>query len=101
MIEEDRCDCCSRVLRGGTTFAIGGERRCLRCAVCYRPMLWRSVLTASVVGSVLTAVNEGPSLLRGAFRAEMTWQMTLNYLVPFCVASWGALINSRSSGPRV
>lgn len=31
----------------------------------------------------------------GQFRAGQIWQVALNYVVPFCVATWGALINTR------
>lgn len=76
-------------------FALGGELRCLHCAIRYRPLLRRSVLTSAVVGSVLAAINQGPALLAGQFRHGQVWQIVLNYSVPFCVATWGGLINSK------
>jgi hypothetical protein len=30
----------------------------------------------------------------------MMWKIPLNYIVPFCVATWGALSNSRSHRSR-
>jgi len=59
-------------------------------------MLRRSALTALVVGTVLLAINQGTVLLAGQLPASLIWQIPLTYLVPFCVASWGALSNSRS-----
>ena len=77
---------------------LGSERRCLRCALRYRPMLKRSLLTALVVGTVLVAINQGGLLLSGAWPASLAWQIPLTYAVPFCVATWGALGNSRHAG---
>ncbi len=76
-------------------FALGGGVRCLRCAVQYRPMLRRSVATGLVVGTVLVAINQGAPLLTGHFTPSLIWQIPLTYAVPFCVATWGALSNSR------
>jgi len=58
-------------------------------------MLRRSALTALVVGTALVAINQGAVLLAGQFPPSLTWQIPLTYAVPFCVASWGALSNSR------
>lgn len=56
----------------------------------------RSLLTALVVGTVLTAINQGNVLLDGRFPASLYWKVPLTYAVPFLVATWGALVNSRS-----
>jgi hypothetical protein len=48
-----------------------------------------------VVGTVLVAINQGTVLAKGDFPASLYWKIPLTYLVPFCVATWGALINSR------
>ena len=55
------------------------------------PMLRRSLLTAIVVGTFLTAINQGNILLRGEFPAALYWKIPLTYSVPFFVATWGAL----------
>jgi hypothetical protein len=65
----------------------------------FRPMLLRSLLTAVVVGTLLTAINQGTVLLDGSFPAALYWKIPLTYAVPFCVASWGGLINSRRTEP--
>ncbi len=58
-------------------------------------MLRRSALTALVVGTALVLINQGTALAAGEFRPALVWQIPLTYAVPFCVASWGALGNSR------
>ncbi len=45
---------------------------------------------AAIVGTLLSAVNQGDVLLAGA--GPGTWvRVAVNYLVPFCVASVGFL----------
>lgn len=90
------CSRCQQPLRAGSVFALGGERRCLQCALRHRPMLRRSTLTALVVGTILVAINQGTVLVTGQFPLELAWKIPLTYAVPFCVATWGALSNSRS-----
>lgn len=58
-------------------------------------MLRRSLLTALVVGTVLTAINQGNLILQGDLPGSLAWKIPLTYCVPFCVATWGAMINSR------
>lgn len=59
-------------------------------------ILRRSLGASVVVGTLLTAINQGPELLEGQFAPAMAWKIPLTYVVPFCVATWGALSNSRS-----
>jgi hypothetical protein len=59
-------------------------------------MLRRSALTALVVGTILVAINQGTTLAAGDASASLAWQVPLTYAVPFCVATWGALINNRA-----
>ena len=94
----DVCARCGRPLAGRASYLLGSERRCLPCALRFRPMLKRSALTALVVGTVLVAINQGGILVSGAWPASLAWQIPLTYVVPFCVATWGALGNSRRSG---
>jgi hypothetical protein len=63
-------------------------------------MLVRSLVTAAVVGTVLVAINQGTVILGGDFPVSLYWKIPLTYAVPFCVASWGALVNSRRSSSR-
>jgi hypothetical protein len=55
----------------------------------------RSFLIALVVGSILVAINQGDVLMAGRCNATLVWKILLTYLVPFVVATWGALLNSR------
>ena len=92
------CARCGRSLTARSHYLLGTEHRCLSCALRYRPMLRRSALTALVVGTVLVLINQGGILVSDPWPASLLWQIPLTYLVPFCVATWGALSNSRRSG---
>ena len=94
-VEPNACAHCLRPLANGSGYALGGVARCLRCTLRYWPLLRRSALTALVVGSVLVLINQGTVLLAGSAPAELAWKVPLTYAVPFCVATWGALTNSR------
>lgn len=51
---------------------------------------------AAVVGTVLSAVNQGDAVL-GGDAGTVTWiRVAVNYLVPFCVASIGFLSARRA-----
>jgi hypothetical protein len=71
--------------------------RCVSCAVRYPELVRRSALIALVVGSVLVAINQGDVILAGRWDMALVWKVPLTYLVPFVVATWGALLNSRVS----
>lgn len=75
---------------------MGGSARldCWRCAVRNRRMLRRSVLTSAVVGTILTAINQGHIIFDGDWSLDLAWRIPLTYCVPFLVASWGALGNA-------
>lgn len=75
-----------RFLRGGAA-----EEKCLRHALTHRPLVRTAAVTALVVGTVLTAINQGNLLAQGAFSAALAWKIPLTYCVPYCVATWSAL----------
>jgi hypothetical protein len=58
-------------------------------------MLKRSLKAAIVVGTVLTALNQGDVLLAGDLSNALYWKIPLTYCVPFLVATYGALVNNR------
>ena len=89
------CERCGVVLAHGHGFVIGGQQRCLRCTLLRPSLLRRSTLTALFVGTILTAINQGNLLLNGHFPPALYWKIPLTYSVPFCVSTWGALINGR------
>lgn len=51
---------------------------------------------AVVVGTVLSAVNQGEVLLSGAGGTGTWVRIGINFLVPFCVASVGFLSGCRT-----
>lgn len=89
------CSVCGRSLEGRWAFSVGGGTRCLQHTLRYAPLLRRSLLTALCVGTVLTVINQGAVFVEGRLSASLFWQIPLTYCVPFCVATWGALINNR------
>lgn len=93
------CVRCDRPFDDRAAYLLGGECRCLQCALRYRPMLRRSAWTAMVVGTILVLINHGGKFIVGDFSPTLAWQVPLTYLVPFCVASWGALGNNRIAAP--
>ena len=47
------------------------------------------------MGTVLLAINQGDVLLSSRWPAALIRRVPLTYVVPFVVATWGALLNSR------
>ena len=93
-----RCDACGRdrarllfVFRTGAR----SVHKCGRCALRHPPLLKRSLGISAVVGSVLLAINQGDVLLSARWPGALAWKVPLTYLVPFLVATWGALLSSR------
>ena len=54
-------------------------------------MLRRSGVIALIVGTVLTAINQGDILLTGHWPPTLVWKLPMTYAVPFLVATLGAL----------
>ena len=74
----------------------GSVLKCGRCALRHPPLLKRSLGIAALVGTVLLAINQGDVLLSSRWPAALLWKVPLTYLVPFLVATWGALLNCRA-----
>ena len=95
----DRCAACTTPLLGRVSFQFQTNddpvAKCWRCALRHPPMLRRSAGVAVVVGTVLTAINQGDVLLAGRWTGGLSWKIPLTYVVPFLVATWGALLNGR------
>lgn len=100
------CGRCGRRSEKGWSFAFknpvpegapeeGTVIKCTRCAIRHRPMLRRSLMVAVVVGTILTLLNQGDILFSGSWNSALYWKVPLTYCVPFCVATYGALTNSR------
>ncbi len=105
-----QCVRCGQVLHQGWIFAfkaraphgyadVGAEipeiRKCISCAFRHLPMLRRSVIVASVVGTIITLFNQGDAILVGHWETALYWKIPISYCVPFCVAMYSALANSR------
>jgi hypothetical protein len=61
-----------------------------------RATLRRTLPIAAVVGTILSAINQG-SVIAGGNATTATWvRVGANYLVPFCVSSTGYLAATRS-----
>lgn len=59
-----------------------------------RPLvLRRSASIALLVGTVLSAANQGETVLRGPWTAGLLAKVVFNYLVPFVVSSASAAAN--------
>jgi len=64
--------------------------------VVFRPTHLRSTITvAIVVGTGLTAINQGDVLLRGQVGLGLLVKALLTYLVPFLVSNYGLLTATR------
>ena len=53
-------------------------------------------MTALVVGVVLTLINYGDALITGQITGVQVVKMPLNFVVPYVVATWGAMGAARS-----
>ena len=69
--------------------------KCLFCAIRHMPMVRRSLKVAVVVGTVLTLLNQGDTIISGAWPTALYWKIPLTFCVPFLVATFGALTNIR------
>ena len=58
---------------------------------CARPTLRRIVRIALVVGFVLTAMNEGDTLLRGTVTSATVIKIAFDFVVLFVVSNLGVL----------
>jgi hypothetical protein len=94
---EAACQACGRGLERGRGYILGGQLRCTRCTMFRTRILRRSFLTALVIGTILLAINHGNNIVAGDVSTSLAWKVPLTYTVPFCVATWGALVNSRAS----
>ena len=97
------CSNCGKPLRAGRTFAFRprgaaegeGISKCALCASRHTPMLRRSAIVAVIVGTILTALNQGDTLFSGQWNNALYWKIPLTYCVPFLVATYGALTAAR------
>lgn len=48
----------------------------------------KALITALIVGSLLTMINHGDLILKGEL--PLLWKILLTYCTPYCVTTWGA-----------
>jgi hypothetical protein len=65
--------------------------RCLQHAVRHPTVVRRALITALVVGTVLTTINQGDRILAGDIALVVVLKAALTYCVPFVVSTSGAL----------
>ena len=58
-------------------------------------MVLRSFIIALIVGTLLTAINQGNLILQGDLSTALAWKVPLTYVVPYCVATTGSVLNAR------
>ena len=78
----------------------GEVQKCLRHGVMHKPLMKTAVVTAAIVGTVLTSINQGNVLLAGRFPPTLYWKVPLTYAVPYCVSIVSALRISLSRDVR-
>ena len=66
----------------------------------YRPIYTRSLKIAVVVGTILVVVNFGDRLLDGTMLARDWIKAALNYMVPYCVATYVGVKAARDQARR-
>ena len=69
----------------------------LKCFLKNWELFKRSLLASVTVGSILIMLNQVDFVISGNYYRAMIWKIPLTYLVPFLVATWGAVMNSRVS----
>ncbi|HVB10763.1 MAG TPA: nitrate/nitrite transporter NrtS [Bacillota bacterium] len=90
---------CGRPLRGLCfRFPVpdGYVDKCGRCALLQPPLVRNGVKVAAAVGSLLTLINQGDVLARGVITPLVLVKIVLTYMVPYAVATYGALSVNRA-----
>jgi len=63
-----------------------------------RPIVANAIRIALVVGSVLNLINQGEALISWS---GISWpHVALNFIVPYCVASYSAAKNQLNNGRK-
>lgn len=80
------CPRCGRTLPA--RFSLLGQSKsvCVVCAVQHRPFMHDALRASAVVGTLLTAVNQGHALLFGSLSVSVGVRVLITYAVPFAVS---------------
>ena len=95
----EACQRCGRAVGPGHGYVFaapaGPALYCTRCAARHRPIVRKAAQTALVVGTILTAINQGDALLNHHVTLALLWKIPLTYAVPYLVSTYGAFSISR------
>lgn len=91
-----RVNCASCGLPVRALYRLRDGLICLKCALCNRRLIARSLAVAAVVGTILVSINQGDRLVDGGSGDDLLWRIPLTYAVPYVVATAGALLNARA-----
>jgi hypothetical protein len=95
-VGEITCARCGRRVERSRGYRLpDGEQRCPRCIWRHRLIVRRALITAVIVGTILTLINQGDRLLAGDVTAGVVLKTGLTFLVPYCVSTSGAVGLSR------
>lgn len=56
-----------------------------------RDIVIRGLKVGAIVGTILVAINQGDVILAGQLDASAAWKISLTYLVPYCVSTYGGV----------
>ena len=56
-----------------------------------RDIVVRGLKVALLIGTILTAINQGDLLLNGTVDSTTAWKVLLTYLVPYCVSTYASV----------
>jgi hypothetical protein len=98
------CDSCHASLRDRAAFVLRASKgqlvKCTKCALLDGRLFRRSGALALIVGTALAALNHGDRIVADTFPWSTSWhKVALTYVVPFCVATYGALANGYTKAP--
>ena len=65
-----------------------------------KDVVWRGLKVGLIVGTILTAINQGDVILSGALDASGAWKIVLTYLVPYCVSTYAGVAAIRDAMPK-
>ena len=91
------CSSCARNLGNVYHSRNVSENFHLRCYLKNLRLVSRSLVASLIVGTILTLINQGDLVVSGNYQIAMLWKIPLTYTIPFLVATWGAVTNSRVS----
>jgi hypothetical protein len=56
-----------------------------------RDVVIRGLKVGLIVGTILTAINQGDLILAGALNGDAAWKIPLTYLVPYRVSTYASV----------